>query len=182
MTLLLHIGHYWFVPEATESHHWFGSGFLFVGALLLVEAAAGGVWFRSRFRTVIWPGLAIFMGEGMLVVSYLDPQDRLVHVTVGLLVLIAGWCELQYRFGRLSRLSTDLVVVPALLASGFEIGVVHGKGETLTAVGHGVMGVTAAMMAGARIYQARQPRSAGRSALTGVLVIGLGLILLIFQP
>jgi hypothetical protein len=182
MTLLAHIGHYWFMPQPIESHHWFGAGFLLVGVLLVVECLAGSVWFRDRVRAAIWPLMAMFMGEGLIIVSFLDPQDRLIHFTVGVLVLAAGWQELRFRFSRATRFSADLIVVPALLASGFEMGVIHGKGDTFTAVGHAAMGFTAAMMAGARVYQSREPRSMARSMLTGWLVIVLALILLVFQP
>jgi hypothetical protein len=182
MTLLLHIGHYWFLPQPTESHHWFGAGFLFVGVLLIVECIAGGVWFRSRLRTAIWPVVAMSMGEGLIIVSFLDPNERIIHFTVGALVLAAGWQELRFRFSKTSRFSANLLVVPAWLASGFEMGVVHGKGDAFTAVGHMAMGLTVAMMAGVRLYQAQEPRSIPRSMLTGFLVITLALILLIFQP
>jgi hypothetical protein len=179
---LLHLAHYWFTPLPTESHHLFGAGFLAVGVLLVIECVAGGVWFRSRIRAAIWPAGAMFMGEGLIIVAFLDPQDRLIHLTVGVLVLAAGWVELRYRFGQVSRFSADIFVVPALLGSGFEMGVIHGKGDTFTAVGHGVMGMTAAMMAFARVYQGKQPTSFARTVMTGVLVITLALILLIFQP
>jgi hypothetical protein len=88
---MAHIGHYWFVPEPPESHHWFGAGFLFIGVLLLIESLAGGVWHRSRLRTMIWPLSAMLIGEGLVIVAFLDPQDRLIHLTVGVLVLVAGW-------------------------------------------------------------------------------------------
>jgi hypothetical protein len=179
---LLHIGHYWFTPEPTESHHLFGAGFLAVGIILVIECLAGGVWFRSKLRAAIWPAGAMFMGEGLIIVAFLDPADRIIHLTVGILVLAAGWLELRYRFGQVTRFSADIFVVPALISSGFEMGVVHGKGDTFTAVGHGVMGLTATMMAFARIYQGKQPSSFARTVATGVLVIVLALILLIFQP
>ena len=182
MTALAHIGHYWFMPQPFESHHWFGAGFLFVGVLLVIECIAGGVWFRSKLRTAIWPVVAMSMGEGLIIVSFIDPNERLIHFTVGVLVLVAGWQELRFRLGQTTRFVADVMVVPALLASAFEMGVIHGKGDAFTAIGHGAMGFTAAMMAGARLYQAREPRSMARSMLTGVLVITLALILLIFQP
>jgi hypothetical protein len=181
-TALLHIGHYWFVPDPPESHHWFGAIFLFVGVILVIEALAGGVWFRNRLRAAIWPAVAMFLGEGLIVVAALDPADRVVHFTVGVLVLAAGWLELRYRFGQLSRFSADLFVVPALLGSGFEMGVIHGTGPPMTAFGHVSMGLIVAMMAGMRIHQARLPTSFRRHVSTGLLVIVLGLILLIFQP
>lgn len=182
MIALAHISHYWFLPHPAESHHWFGAGFLFVGVLLLVECVAGGVWFRSKLRAAIWPVVAMSIGEGLIIVAFLEPNERLVHFTVGVLVLAAGWQELQFRLSRTSRFSANLIAVPALLASGFEMGVVHGRGDPFTAVGHMVMGLTVAMMAGVRLYHSREPRSMTRSLLTGVLVTTLGLILLIFQP
>lgn len=183
MTPFLHIGHYWFVPAPPESHHWFGAGFLFVGVLLVIECVAGGVWFRSRLRSAIWPACAMFMGEGLIVVAALDPSDRIIHFTIGLLVLVAGWRELRYRLGQISRVTADMLVVPALLGSGFEMGVIHGRGDdTVTAVGHVTLGLIAAMMAGARLYQGRAPTSFRRTVLTGLLVTTLALILLIFQP
>jgi hypothetical protein len=182
MIALLHIGHYWFVPAPTESHHFFGAGFLFFGVLLVVETLAGGVWFRSKLRAAIWPAGAMLMGEGLILVSVLDPADRLVHFSVGALVLTAGWLELRYRFGQVTLFSTNFVVVPALLGRGFEMGVIHGHGSTLTAVSHIAMGVTAAMMAGARVYQARLPGAVTPRLAMGMLVILLALILLFVDP
>jgi hypothetical protein len=183
---LLHVGKaiagYWFVPSPPESHHWFGAGFLFVGVLLVVECLAGSVWHKSKLRSAVWPGMAMFMGEGLVMVAFLDPQSRAIHLTVGLLVLTAGWLELRYRFGQITRFSADLFVVPALLSSGFEMGVIHGGGVPITAYGHRAMGLTAAVMAGTRLYQARAPSSFARSVMMGALVVLLGLILLIFQP
>lgn len=182
----LHIGKaiesYWFVPRPSESHHWFGAGFLFVGSLLVVECLAGDLWHRNRLRSAVWPGMAMLMGEGLIIVSFLDPQDRLIHLTVGLLVLAAGWLELRYRFGSIARAKVDWVIVPALLGSGFEMGVIHGAGSPITMYGHRAMGLTAAVMAGTRVFQARDPASFARSVTMGALVVLLGLILLIFEP
>jgi len=184
--VVLHVGKaiqgYWFVPKPTESHHWFGAGFLFVGTLLVVECLAGNVWHRNKIRQAIWPAMAMFMGEGLIIVSFLDPKDRYIHLTVGLLVLAAGWVELRYRFGDMARSTVDWVIIPALLSSGFEMGVVHGAGAPITMYGHRIMGLTAAVMAGTRVFQARQPTSFARSVMMGSLVVMLGLILLIFEP
>lgn len=180
--LVLHLGHYSSILTPPESHRFFGAGFLFLGVLLVAETLAGNVWFRSRIRGAIWPLMAIGIGEGLIVVSFLDPRDRVIHLTVGLLVVVAGWLEMRYRSGQLGRSAADLVVVPALLASGFEMGVVHGKGDAFTAAGHMAMGATAAMMAGARIVEARDPSSVPRRLAIGVLVIVLSLILLVLQP
>jgi hypothetical protein len=182
MSSLLHLGHYFTILEPAESHRFFGAGFVFLGVLLIVETIAGNVWFRNKIRAAIWPLMAMGAGEGLIIVAVLDPNDRIVHFSVGVMVLIAGWLEMRYRFGQLGRFAADAFVVPALLAAGFEMGVVHGRGDWFTAAGHMAMGMTAAMMAGARIYQARAPWSLPRTAATGALVMTLGLILLLFQP
>lgn len=182
MLPLFHIGHYWFVPQPPESHHLFGAGFLFVGIILLLEPLAGGVWFRNRLRIAIWPALAMFMGWGLIVVAGLDPQDRLIHFSVGTMVLVAGWMEFRYRSGEISRSTADLIVVPALLGAAFEMGIVHARGQMVTALGHVFMGTIAAAMAGTRIYQGRDQLSFLRAEMTGGLVTTLGLVLLIFQP
>jgi hypothetical protein len=179
---LAHIGHYWFVPQPAESHHWFGAIFLFLGVVLLIESVAGNVWFRNRLRAMIWPAGAMFMGEGLVIVAFLDPKDRVIHFTVGLLILVAGWLEMRYRFQQISLWSANLFVVPALLSSAFEMGVVHGRGDMYTAVGHMAMGMVAVGMAGVRIFEAREPAAASRHAGMGSLVILMALILLLFQP
>lgn len=179
---IAHIGHYWFVPEPPESHHLFGAGFLFVGVLLLLEPVGGRVWFRSKIRSAIWPGLAMFMGWGMLVTAGLDPQDRVIHFSVGVMVMAAGWMEYRYRQGEISRSYADLIIVPALLGAAFEMGVIHARGTMITAAGHVFLGALAAAMAATRIYQARDQLSFLKAQLMGGLVTMLGLVLLIFQP
>jgi hypothetical protein len=180
--MLLHIGHYWFVPQPEESHHLFGAGFLFVGVILLLEPLAGKIWYNSKLRTSIWPGMAMFMGWGLIVVSGLDPRDRVIHFTVGFLVLTAGWMELRYRSGEVSRSAADLFIVPALLGAAFEMGVIHARGAMLIAAGHVILGTIAAAMAAARIYQSRDQLSFVKAEMMGGLVTSLGLVLLIFQP
>lgn len=176
------INGYWFVPAPPESHHLFGAGFLFVGVILLLEPLAGSVWYRNKLRASIWPGLAIFMGWGLLVVAMLDPKGRVIHASVGILVMAAGWMELRYRFGEVTRYSADFIVVPALLGAGFEMGVIHARGDMYTAVGHAIMGAIAAAMAATRVYQARDQFSFAKAEMMGGLVTSLGLVLLIFQP
>jgi hypothetical protein len=180
--VVLHLGHYTNILLPPESHRFFGAGFLFLGVLLVVEVLAGNIWFRSRIRGAIWPVMAMGMGEGLIIVAFLDPKDNAIHFTVGALVLIAGWLELRYRSGQITTFAVNAFVVPALLAGGFEMGVVHGRGDALTAYGHIAMGLTAAMMAGARILESRDPMSIGRRMLMGVFVIALASILLFLQP
>ena len=165
-----------YIPEPQESHHLFGAGFLFVGVLLVVEAIAGSVWHRSRLRTLIWPTAVIVMGGGMLIVTAVDPDDRVIHFTIGLLMLAGGLFEARYRLGYIPRATANLLIIPALIGGGLEIGVFHLHGSlslTSSATVHILLGLTAGGMALVRVYQGWQLTSAPRSALMGVLVMAL---------
>lgn len=179
---VLHFGHYVSILSPPESHKFFGAGFLFLGIILLVEVLSGNVWHRSKLRTAIFPVMAIGIGEGLIIVSFLDPVDRIIHFSVGAIVVIAGWQELRFRTGKISRTAADVFVIPALLAAGFEMGVIHGKGDTFTMVGHMVMGLTAAAMAVSRVIEAKDPTSLLRRSGMGACVVFLGVVLLVAQP
>lgn len=169
-----------YIPEPDESHRLFGAGFLFVGVLLVVETLAGGVWHRNRLRTLIWPGAVIVLGAGMVVVTAIEPSDRPIHFTIGLLMLAAGVFEARYRLGYTSRPTADLFVVPALIAGGLEIGFfhLHGSIASQSAQVHALLGLTVGAIALMRVYQARQPISMPRSAFVGVVVMVLAFELL----
>ncbi len=163
-----------YIPEPAESHHLFGAAFLFIGTLLIVETLAGRVWHRSRLRTAIWPAAIMGLGAGMVVVTALEPNDRLIHFAIGILMMTAGWYEYRYRMGEIPRRKADLLIVPALIAGGLEIGVFHFHGSLdNSGTVHVLMGLTAGVMALVRVYQARQPISMPRHALMGVVVMAL---------
>ncbi|MCH6555892.1 MAG: hypothetical protein IH797_04685 [Chloroflexi bacterium] len=163
-----------YIPEPAESHHLFGAAFLFIGVLLIVETLAGSVWHRNRLRTTLWPAAIMSLGAGMVVVTALEPNDRLIHFTIGIIMLAAGWFEYRHRMGEVSRRTADLLIVPALIAGALEIGVFHfhGSFNNFGSV-HVLMGVTAAMMALVRVYQSRLLTSPPRHAFMGVMVIAL---------
>ncbi len=163
-----------YIPEPAESHHLFGAAFLFIGVLLIVETLAGSVWHRNRLRTTLWPAAIMSLGAGMVVVTALDPNDRLIHFTIGIIMLAAGWFEYRHRMGEVSRRTADLLIVPALIAGALEIGVFHfhGSFNNFGSV-HVLLGVTAAMMALVRVYQSRLITSPPRHAFMGVMVIAL---------
>ena len=163
-----------YVPEPAESHHLFGAAFLFIGVLLIVETLAGSVWHRNRLRTTLWPAAIMILGAGMVVVTALDPDDRLIHFTIGLIMLAAGWFEYRHRMGEVSRRTADLLIVPALIAGALEIGVFHFHGSLNNSASvHVLLGVTTAVMAFVRVYQSRLITSPPRHALMGVMVIAL---------
>ena len=163
-----------YIPEPAESHHLFGAAFLFIGVLLIVETLAGSVWHRNRLRTTLWPAAIMSLGAGMVVVTALEPNDRLIHFTIGIIMLAAGWLEYRHRMGEVSRRTADLLIVPALIAGALEVGVFHFHGS-LNNFGsvHVLLGVTAALMALVRVYQSRLLTSPPRHALMGVMVIAL---------
>ncbi len=169
-----------YIPEPQESHRLFGASFLFIGALLLVETIAGRVWHRNRLRTLVWPGAIMMLGAGMVVVTVLEPNDRVIHFTIGLIMLAGGVYEARHRLGYISRSRANLIVVPALIAGGLEIGVFHFHGslDSQSAIAHVLLGLTAGVMAVVRVYQARQPMSVPRSAYMGFAVVLLGVELL----
>ena len=163
-----------YVPEPAESHHLFGAAFLFIGVLLIVETLAGSVWHRNRLRTTLWPAAIMTLGAGMVVVTALEPNDRLIHFTIGIIMLAAGWFEYRHRMGEVSRRTADLLILPALIAGALEIGVFHFHGSfNNSASVHVLLGVTTALMVFVRVYQSRLITSPPRHALMGVLVIAL---------
>jgi hypothetical protein len=165
-----------YLPEAQESHHLFAAAFLFVGVLLLVETLAGHVWHRNRLRTLIWPATIMFLGAGMLAVTALDTEARLVHFTIGLIMLAAGWFEYRYRMREVPRRTADWLIVPALIGGGMELGVFHFHGSlSNSGLVHLTMGVTAGLMALVRVTQSMRPLSLPRHAMMGVVVIALAL-------
>ena len=163
-----------YIPEPAESHHLFGAAFLFIGVLLIVETLAGSVWHRNRLRTTLWPAAIMSLGAGMVVVTALEPNDRLIHFTIGIIMLAAGWFEYRYRMGEVSRRTADLLILPALIAGALEIGVFHFHGSfNNSASVHVLLGVTTALMVFVRVYQSRLITSPPRHALMGVMVIAL---------
>ena len=165
-----------FIPEPQESHHLFGAAFLVIGVLLIVEVLAGRVWHRNRLRTIMWPAAIMFLGVGMIGVTAADPDDRPIHFTIGLLMLAAGWFEYRHRMGEIPRRTADLLIIPALLAGGLEIGVFHFHGNFTgnnSGAVHALMGITAGSMVLVRVYQSRLLISAPRHALMGVMVMAL---------
>ncbi len=169
-----------YIPEPAESHHLFGAGFLFVGVLLLVEVLAGRIWHRNRLRTLIWPAAVMVLGAGMVVVTAIDPNDRPIHFTIGLIMLAGGYFETRHRLGYTPRATANLFMIPALIGGGLEIGVFHFHGSILSnsSMVHVLLGLTAGAMALVRLYQARQPTSALRNSYMGVAVMALAFELL----
>jgi len=186
--LLLHLPtpeELWWIPRPAESHHVFGAGLLFVAALIAVEAVAGEVWHRSMVRRMMFPAILVFLGWGLVLVAFIEPYARVVHVTMGLPMIVGGWAEARYRLGEIDRRFADALIVPALGLAAFDTLAFHTTGLTPVVISHVGLGLLVILVAGLRIYQSASPQSLPRA-----LLISLGLMMLagdlwldaLFQP
>jgi hypothetical protein len=186
--LLLHLPtpeELWWIPRPAESHHVFGAGLLFVAALIAVEAVAGEVWHRSMVRRMMFPAILVFLGWGLVLVAFIEPYARVVHVTMGLPMIVGGWAEARYRLGEIDRRFADALIVPALGLAAFDTLAFHTTGLTPVVISHVGLGLLVILVAGLRIYQSASPQSLPRA-----LLISLALMMLagdlwldaLFQP
>jgi len=178
VTPLLHLSlQTWWVPRPPESHHTFGTGFILVGSLMMAEVLAGKVWHRSRFRTMMLPATLVMLGWGMMAVTFIEPQARLVHFSMGLPLTIGGWAEARYRMGKLSRGVADTFIVPALLLAAVDTAGFHLTGAVTSGgfITHGILAVMTVVIAGMRLYQAQMPGSVLRGLALSMCVIVVGM-------
>ena len=174
--LLLHLPtpeELWWIPRPAESHHVFGAGLLFVAALIAVEAVAGEVWHRSMVRRMMFPAILVFLGWGLVLVAFIEPYARVVHVTMGLPMIVGGWAEARYRLGEIDRRFADALIVPALGLAAFDTLAFHTTGLTPVVISHVGLGLLVILVAGLRIYQSASPQSLPRA-----LLISLALMML----
>jgi hypothetical protein len=165
---------YW-IPRPAESHHVFGAGLFLVALIIAVEALAGGVWHRSLLRRMLFPAILVFLGWGMVLVAFVEPAARLVHVTMGLPMIAGGWAEARYRLGEIDRRFADVLVVPALVLAALDTLVFHVTGPTPIVVSHVGLGILVLAVAGLRLHQSAQPRSVARALLISFALTTLAL-------
>ncbi len=176
--VLLHLPtpeEYAFIPRPAESHHVFGAGLLVVAALIAVEALAGQVWHRSAIRRMLFPYVLISLGIGMVVVAFIEPSARLVHVTMGLPLMAGGWAEGRYRQGLLDRKYADALIVPALVLAAIDTLIFHLSGPPPVVISHIGLGALVLGLAWLRLYQSAQPKSMPRSILISLAIAAIGL-------
>lgn len=170
--------------EAPPGHPFFGALFLFVGSLLLVETLAGSVWRRNRLRTMLWPAALLGSGAGMLVVTYVQPDDKALHLTLAILLLLGAFFEGRYRLGQVSRSAADAFAIPALIVGGIVIGPLHTNGSLLystSAQTHLLAGIMGFILAAVRLAQMQHGHTLGLDRVFGVGVMLLGVSLLFVQ-
>jgi hypothetical protein len=168
--------------DAPPGHPFFGAGFLFIGTLLVVETLAGDVWRRSNVRAMIWPGALLAAGLGMLVVTYVQPTEKSLHLILGLLLLLGSFFEGRYRLGQISRSTTDTFAVPALVVGGFVIGPMHANGTLFASAAantHLLVGMAGWALAGIKFVrmQIGPTLALDTGFASGVMALGLSLLL-----
>jgi hypothetical protein len=163
------------VPRPAESHHVFGAGLFFIAALIAVESLSGKVWHRSMVRRMLFPGILVFLGWGMILVAFIEPSARLVHVSMGLPMIAGGWAEARYRLGLLDRKYADALVVPALVLAAVDTLGFHLSGDTAVVMSHTGLGLLVLVIAGLRLYQSGQLASTPRSLMISVVLALMGL-------
>jgi hypothetical protein len=163
------------IPRPAESHHAFGAGLIFIALLLAAEGLGGKVWHRSMVRRMLFPVILVFLGWGMVLVAFIEPSARLVHVTMGLPMIAGGWAEARYRLGELDRKYADVLVVPALVLAAIDTLVFHVSGETPVVVSHAGLGILVLVIAALRLYQSAQPASMYRSLSISLAIALVGL-------
>jgi len=165
------------IPRPAESHHAFGAGLMFVGAMISAESLAGGVWHRSLPRRLLFPAVLVLLGWGMVAVAFIEPNARVVHVTMGLPMIAGGWAEARYRMGELDRKYADVFIIPALVLAAFEILGFHLSGPGPVVAAHVGLAALTIVIAGLRLYQSAKPDSTARSLLisAGIVAIGVDL-------
>lgn len=170
--------------EAPPGHPFFGAGFLFIGSLLVVEMLAGPIWRRSRLRTMLWPAALIVSGLGMLVVTFVQPDDKALHLILAILLIAGGVFEGRYRLGQIPRSLADAFAIPALIVGGFVIGPLHANGPLLQSTAaqtHLLVGMTGFLLAAIRLAQVLRGRTAALESTFGFGVMMMGMSLLILQ-
>lgn len=163
--------------QPAESHHLFGAGFLFIGVLMLAESLSGKVWHRSQLRTLVFPGILVFLGWGMLVVTFVEPNARIVHFTMAIPMIAAGWAEARCRLDGFPRKYADAFIVPALVLAAIDTLLFHLQGPPLSGsvLTHAGLAMLALLIAALRLYQSAQPQSLMRGSLLAVAVLAVGI-------
>jgi hypothetical protein len=161
------------IPRPAESHHTFAAGFIVVAGLMSTEALAGRVWHRNMLRRMMFPAILVFLGWGMVMVAFIEPAARLVHVTMGLPLVVGGWAEARYRLGEIDRKYADALIVPALILAAIDTLGFHLSGAPGTVASHAALGVMVLCLAGARLYQSAKPDSLPRSLLIALIILGM---------
>ena len=165
---------YW-IPRPPESHHVFGAGLLLVASLIAAEALAGSVWHRSMLRRMLFPGILVFLGWGMIMVAFIEPAARLVHVTMGIPMIAGGWAEARYRLGEIERKYADVLVVPALILAAVDTLGFHLSGPTSVVYSHLGLGLIVIVIAWLRLHQSARPASLARALMISFALTVLAL-------
>jgi len=153
------------LPPSEHVHWWFATGFLFVGLLMLAEAAVGPeVWALRPWRRYLWPGLLFLMGVLMwpVMVFFTNSTIHMVaHGSWAQVLMLAGAAELGLAREKLRSPLWHLTSCLALLVSGTAF-LVHEQNDWFfqrSSFLHHALGWTAIIGAVFPFLRAVRPRS-----------------------
>lgn len=162
-----------FVPSPALSHSMFATGFLFLGAVMLMESRQPETWYAAAPRGLIVPAALVCLGFGMMAVTVIEPNARTAHFAMGVPLALGGAAEAGVRSGSLPRAAADSFVVPGLLFASLEVGAYHLSGPPgiyLTHLGIVIAGI---ILVGLRLYEAQDPASPRRHLLISAVMFAL---------
>ncbi|HLF77469.1 MAG TPA: hypothetical protein VJB57_08250 [Dehalococcoidia bacterium] len=175
----LHIGDNLRFIRPAESHHAFGAGFLLIGAMMSAETLTGRVWHRSQVRSLMFPATLVMLGWGMMIVTAVEPNARIVHLSMGVPMIAGGWAEARSRLDGFPRRYADLFIVPGLVLASLDTVFYHLNGPPTNPVliTHVCLAIVAVTIGGLRLYQSASPQSLTRGLMVsaGVLAVGCSL-------
>jgi hypothetical protein len=159
----------------------FATGFLFLGAVMFMEARDPAGWYLAAPRGLIVPSALVTLGLGMMVVTIVEPAARLAHFAMGVPLAIGGVAEAGVRSGALPRRLADAFIVPGLLFASLETGAYHlsgppGSGVYLTHLGIVIAGL---VVAGLRLYESRDCGSPRRHLLISGAMLAIAIDLFV---
>ena len=144
---------------------------------MAAESLSGRVWYRNLVRMLMFPSMLVFLGWGMVAVTAIETNARLVHLSMGLPMIAGGWAEGRYRLGGLERKFADVLIVPSLVLASIDTALFHLNGPATSpgVITHGGLALLALVVAGLRLYQSGNVVSLGRSLLLSAAVMAIGL-------
>jgi hypothetical protein len=145
---------------------------------MIAERLSGSVWYRSRFRTMIFPATLIMLGWGMLAVTAIEPRARIAHFAMGVPMIVGGWAEARYRLGQMPRSYADAFIIPALFFAAVDTAGFHLTGSPTSPgfLTHLSLAVTAVALAGLRYNESGDVMSLSRG-----MAMSFGVMLIAFE-
>jgi hypothetical protein len=140
------------------------------------ETISGPVWHRLRLRTLLMPATLVMLGWGMLAVTAIETNARLVHLLMSVPMIAGGWAEARTRLDEFPRRYADWLIVPGLVLASLETAIFHLSGgwSNPVVITHVDLALIALAVAALRLYQSAEPQSQLRGLLLSGAVAAIG--------